>query len=94
MSHMPTFANPSGGTALVGQTFIYQATGSEGASFTVPLPTAQPSTSYLVTARGVGLANFLSFDAPTAQYTTTTFRLDCSAAPAAGDKIAITVENL
>lgn len=93
MSHMPTFSQPPPGT-ITGLTFIYTATGSEGASFTVTFPTSRPSTNYLISARGVGLADFLSFDAPTAQYTTTTFRLDCSAAPTAGDKIAITVEDL
>lgn len=92
--HMPTLDNPSGGTALTGLAFIYEATGLEGASFEVVLPIPRATANYLVSARGVGLANFLSFDAPAAQYTTTTFRLDCSAPPTAGDKIAITVEDL
>lgn len=83
-----------GGEAVGHESFIYQATGAEGASFVVVFPTPRSSTSYVIHVGGAGLADFLLFDAPVDQYQTDRFRLDCSAAPTAGDRIAITVEAL
>ena len=76
------------------QAFIYVATGTEGDSFVVALPAARASVNYIARASGAGLAASLVFDCPTSQYLVDRFRLDCSAAPAAGDHIAITVEDL
>lgn len=76
------------------QSFIYVATGSEGAAFVVALPTSMPSTNYGARASGAGMAAFLEFDAPTATLLVDRFTLVCSAAPTAGDKILITVESL
>lgn len=74
--------------------FVYIATGAEGASFVVAFPAARSSTGYIARASGAGLAAFLVFDCPRAQYQADRCRLDCSAAPTAGDVIAITVEDL
>lgn len=76
------------------QSFIYTATGAEGASFVVAFPFSFGTTAYLARASGAGLADFLAFDMPASAYQVDRARIDCSAAPQAGDKIAITVESL
>lgn len=83
---------PSGGST--GSGFFYVATGAEGPSFQVVFPTPPGTTNYMVQASGAGLANQLTFDCPQSQYQATRFRLDCSAAPTAGDIIAISLRTL
>lgn len=82
------------GGASTGTGFFYVATGTEGASFPVVFPVAPGTTSYMVQASGAGLANFIAFDCPQTQYQADRFRLDCSAAPAAGDVIAVSLRTL
>lgn len=73
--------------------FIYTATGLEGASFVVAFGATRASTNYIARASGGGMANQLTFDCPQSQYQADRCRIDCSAAPQAGDIIVVTVED-
>lgn len=73
-----------------GDFFTHEATGAEGASFTVNIPEAmQPTGDYVVIATGQDLASHLTFN--TTNHTSTSFTLECSAAPEAGDVIAFSI---
>lgn len=74
--------------------FIYTATGLEGASFVVAFGATRANTNYVARASGGGMANQLTFDCPQSQYQVDRCRIDCSAAPQAGDLIVITVEDM
>lgn len=71
--------------------FIYTATGAEGADFVVPFPSALATTNYAAHVGGAGLAAFMLFDVPAANYAVGQIRVLSSAPLTAGDKLAVIV---
>ena len=71
--------------------FIYTATGAEGADFIVTFPAPLTTTTYAAHVCGAGLAAFLLFDVPVANYALGQIRVLSSAALTAGDKLAVIV---
>lgn len=77
------------------QSFVYTATGAESDSFTVTLPAARASASYVVqVTQGAVAATLKQASADPATFSTTQFTLALSSAPDAGDSFLITVEDL
>ncbi len=84
-------APPPGGDG--DQHFVYTCTGSEGSSFTVPLPAARATTTYIATVQGI-VGNLRIYRAPQSGYQLAQITVESSASVQAGDKLAITVSDI
>jgi hypothetical protein len=92
---IPFVFDGGSGSPAAKQVFRYTASGVEGSVFDVMLPTVRATLNYnvqvtLMTQTG----GQLTFNAPVAGLQLDRFSLVCSAAPAANDVIAFTVEEL
>lgn len=83
-----------GGGGGGGTAFVYTATGLEGSSFTVTMPTPRADTGYGVIAMGNGMARLLVFDCPSSSFTITNFTCNASGNLTASDTILFVVFEL
>lgn len=84
-------APPPGGDG--DQHFVYTCTGAEGSSFTVPLPAARASVTYIATVQGI-VGNLRIYRAPQSGYQLGQITVEASANVQNGDKLAITVADI
>lgn len=85
-------SNGSGGGPAI-QSFTYTITGSEPdrSDLTITLPVAMANTNYVVTVQPMGCASIPAFDVPTADKTTTTFRVIATGVLTTGDVLGFLV---